>query len=45
MTDAIQLGEVVKFAELAWRLYELGWSGDFQAGKRAPNFRFPKPSC
>ncbi|KAK0645373.1 hypothetical protein B0T16DRAFT_411086 [Cercophora newfieldiana] len=31
MAEAIQIGEVVKFAELAWRLYELGWSDDFRA--------------
>lgn len=31
--EAVQLGEVVRFAEFAWRLYELGWSEDLQAGK------------
>ncbi|KAK4445410.1 hypothetical protein QBC34DRAFT_472243 [Podospora aff. communis PSN243] len=32
MAESIpQLGELVRFAELAWRIYEIGWSGDFDA--------------
>ncbi|KAK0627975.1 hypothetical protein B0T14DRAFT_146694 [Immersiella caudata] len=32
MAESIpQLGEIIRFAELAWRIYEIGWSGDFDA--------------
>jgi hypothetical protein len=32
MAESIpQLGEIVRFAELAWRIYEIGWSGEFDA--------------
>jgi hypothetical protein len=47
MAESIpQLGEIVRFAELAWRVYEIGWSGYFNAGNyviRGPQMSPPFP--
>jgi len=41
MAEILTAGEVIRFAELAWTLYETGWSEERRAGKAAPNLSPP----
>ncbi|GKU14879.1 unnamed protein product [Fusarium langsethiae] len=38
MAGVIQLGDAIKFAELAWTVWELGWASENNAGKNYRDF-------
>jgi hypothetical protein len=42
MAGVIQLGDAIKFAELAWIVWEYGWASEHNAGQFAAEF-FPFP--
>jgi hypothetical protein len=42
MAGVIQLGDAIKFAELAWTVWEYGWAKEHNAGKFVIEF-FPFP--
>lgn len=33
MASVIQIGDAIKFAEIAWKLYDFGWASENNAGR------------
>jgi hypothetical protein len=37
MAGPIQVGDIIKFTELAWTVWNYGWASEYDAGWRLPS--------